>query len=180
MIKLLIALGFVAFLTGCLTYPIPPLGVSPENVNDAKSLKAKNIKLKINTVTTTPDSAYTEIMCRMAGPVKPTDGRNFAQYITDGLNDVFSLAEVSDKNAPNLLNINFSKISFTTNPSQWIIKSNISYNGQTKDVSIVESFETSFMAENACREIANNFPVAVKKYNQKLISEIVNIAPTKK
>lgn len=161
-------------LTACISYPVPPYAVSVENIDSARALKKKKIFINVLPVTAARKADDTQVNCRAAGPVKITDGRNFAQYASDALRDELALAEVTKPSAANTLRIHFNDIDFSTNGgSKWVFDAVVTYNGKSTPIGLSEKFEGSFMAQNACSEIANNYPIAVRKFNTRVLSQLL-------
>lgn len=171
--KLILIFAGAFLVSGCMSFPIPPYPVSVENINNAKKLKSSGVQVKMLPVTAAGDGNSTEATCRAAGPVKLTEGKTFGSYVGDALRDELSMAETLSEKAPNTIAIFFKDIEFrTSGGSKWIIDSEVIYNGRKIPVALIQEFEGSFMADNACREIANNFPIAVRKYNSLVLQAI--------
>ncbi|MGE0632469.1 MAG: hypothetical protein AB7O96_08685 [Pseudobdellovibrionaceae bacterium] len=162
----------VSFLTSCTSFPIPSYNVSADNVKSARKLRDKKIAFSIAPFSGNQSAMQKSFACRAAGTVSITDRRNFGQYVSDALKDELAIAEVDTTSASKQLQINFKEINFSSHQSKWTIDSEVNYNGKRSDVTAAESFTISFMGDNACSEIANNFPFIVKKFNSLVLQKI--------
>lgn len=167
---------FVAFLvlftvTSCETYTASRYIVPAKHTNLLKEMNA-DVKVNISDFTQS-DQVIVNRACRLAGPVRVTGGKKFADYLKDALVEELSSAEmygnVSDiEISGKILNASFSSIT----PAKWIINADFYTNEDQKLVSINTeySFGTSWTAMGACRNVAEAFPYAVEQHVNELIT----------
>jgi len=172
-----IKLFYIAFLLifilslGCATYHAPPYVGSTENVIAVQDKSiGKKSQVKVNDFKAA-STVNQSIMCRAAGPVKPSAGETFEKYIEDALRDELFEAGIYHSKANIQIDGLLKRINFeTTGNSSWDIELEVSSNtGTSYTVNVVYEFSGSFMAEHACRDGAEALVEAV----QALILEVI-------
>ena len=160
-------------MSACSSYMAPRYGVSTDNVLFLKQYaRTSSVKVKVNEFTASKDVKQ-EIMCRLAGPVRPSAGTTFQEYIREALVNELLLAEAYSTDADITIDGVLESIDFDTSGenAEWFIKLKLSSNGfNTFTIDHEADFSTTWAAERACAEIAYSLVPAV----QDLIEKIIN------
>ena len=170
---LLLSGALVIFvLSGCSTTNSIPYKASTENlIAIQQTLQAQGKKVRIGKIE--PANGVEEhLMCRLVGEVKVAPGKTLSEYIKDAFEEELFKAQVYDPKASTIINGKITAISFSSvSPANWIIEMEVSSNyspGYT--VSVKYIYNTSWLAPNACQNVADSFGPAV----QELLKKVVN------
>ena len=147
-------LFLVLLISGCSTFHAPTYVGSTENVI---AIKDKSEGFKNNVRINDFKAASTvkqELMCRAAGPVKPSTGDTFQKYIEDALRDELFQAGIYKSDAKVQIDGLLKRIHFESmGSSSWDIELELSSTtGTSYTVSIIYEFSGSWTATHACRD----------------------------
>lgn len=164
---------FLSFqLTGCMTLPAPVYGPSVTNVQKIKTeTKGKKISINLNDFYAAP-SIPNELACRGVGPVVPSPGKTYAQYIRDAIFEEFVLAGIYDQESNIVIDGNLDRISFSSweDPSWQIELTFSSSTGKILTISEKFPFEAGFMGDMACRNVSYALAPAVQSLINKFVA----------
>ena len=161
-----VAAGCSASL-GCSTYAVLPYAVSASNVTALRTLRGQWIN--VGPFTAALDTA--SIDCRLAGPIKTTDGEPYSQYIRAALISELEMAEVYAPTGAVTLTGSVDSLEFSSMSGDWTIGLTISSsNGKSLHVDEKYGFSSSFNGDAACAQTAQAFMPGV----QDLIGKIVH------
>lgn len=168
----LCSLALIMLVTGCETTNSLPYKASTANIINIQQ-KLKDTKAKVNVGTFSTASGVDESpTCRMYGPIKVAPGKTIAEYIKDALQEELFTAQVYDPTSTKTINGKIESLSFSSiSPAAWDIKMTVStkdFSGYT--VSVHYPFDTSFIANTACKNVSDAFGPAT----QALLKEVIN------
>jgi hypothetical protein len=164
-------IGATLMLAACSTTNSIPYKASTSNVITLQnSLKASNTKIALGTFSL-GNGVDEEMMCRMLGPVKVAPGKSLSTFIKEAFQEELFLAQAYDSNSPVSVEGRIERLAFSSvSPANWEITMRVSSNksaGYT--VGIKYSYDTSFDAWSACKNVADAFSPAV----QELLRQVV-------
>lgn len=159
-------------LVGCTTFSAPTYVVTAQNSILIKdNLKSFKKKIKLNEFTASP-SVQQEIKCRAAGPVTPTPGKTYQQYVQDAFQSELFYAGWYSNDGEIIIDGNLDYIDFESgvSKSSWDIKVSL-FTKNCYSMKLEDHFEFSgsFDAVSACREVSLGLGPSV----QHLISKII-------
>jgi len=167
---ILIILSLI-IMTSCSTFHAPTYVGSIENVIAIKdkSEGSKNY-VRINDFKAA-STVNQKLMCRAAGPVKPSTGDTFQKYIEDALRDELFKAGIYNSAAKVQIDGLLKRIHFESmGSSSWDIELELSSTtGTSYTVSILYEFSGSWTATHACRDGAEALVGAVQALILKVI-----------
>jgi hypothetical protein len=168
-IRGLVVGAVVVLSTGC-AYNISPYGVSAENV-EAIRAKLQNQPLATDRFTAS-EPGRTSIACRGAGPVTAPNGKSFETYIEEALVSEFKLGGIYKETSNSKLKVHFTKVDFDSmiGAGHWYIEGTVTAGGSSFPVITDTPFDASFVADKACQEVAQTFPLAVQAFIKGVIS----------
>ncbi|MBF0321782.1 MAG: hypothetical protein HQL62_02370 [Magnetococcales bacterium] len=155
--------------SGCETTNSLPYKHSTDNViRIQESVRQK--KARLNDVVMAP-GVDESVLCRMMGPVIVAPGKTMAEYIRDAFREEMFMAQAYATDAPTIIDGQIDKAVFSsTVPAYWelsmTVRSNHSKGYQAK---VKYGFNTSWTANNACKNVADAFGPAT----QALLKEVV-------
>ena len=160
----------MAVISGCeTTSSIPYTASTPNVLQFQNALASSNTKVKLGAFVNSEDVG--ELTCRLMGPVDVSRGKTKAEYIKEAMQTELFLAQVYAVDSDIILNGRLDSVNFSSvSPANWEFGFTISsnkyagYSVQTK-----YSFNTSYSAYSACKNVADAFGPAV----QDLINNIV-------
>ena len=162
----LLLAGFI--ITGC-SFNIPKYSASAQNVKSMESLKKKINVGKF----TSAKPAESSITCRAAGNVGTPDNSPFDQFIRQAFISELKLADKFDANSPITISGHLENIDFNSNlgTANWVMRLKASSsNTQTVIVNTKHEFDGSFIANQACADVASAFIPAVQKLNTNIVN----------
>lgn len=168
-----LGLLMVALLTmgGCSTINSIPYKASTSNVISLQNtFKNTNTQVALGSFALA-QGINEELMCRMLGPVKVAPGKSLSTFIKEAFQEELFLAQAYDPKAQVLLDGRIERLSFSSvSPAHWDIGMKISSNKSSGySVSVKYSFDSSFDAWSACKNVADAFAPAV----QELLRQVV-------
>ncbi len=165
--KRLAAIILIALLTGCAsTYNIPGYQAQDENL----SLLKGGIE-PVQVVQETPQfNDRGSITCRAAGSVTLPDGQTFSKYIVTALKDELRSAGLLSENEARKLHVIVKGVYFSSflGDTNWYIDTDYSFDGTRVSVSTVYNDRSSFVAIQACKNMARYFRKAVAEHLRQL------------
>lgn len=170
-VALTILASSVLLLSGCSTTNSIPYKASTANViSIQESLEKSGEKVSIGKVA--PASGVEESpMCRLMGPVKVAPGKSPSRYIQDAFQEELFMAGVYSPKSSISINGSIKELSFSSvSPASWKITLEVSSNTSSGyTVSTNYTFDTSWDAYSACKNVADAFGPAV----QELLKQVV-------
>jgi HAMP domain-containing protein len=168
---LFISILSMLLLTGCMTHTVTAYSPSFDNINHLQSLKKANQTISLGNFTATVPNQRS-IACRAEGMETLPNNQTYEQYIQNALqNELSSVGLLSNKSRV-VLNGNLDKVDFDSVNGRWIIQ--MTFNSNVNDAFTVSStagFDTSFIADMACEEVAKSFAPAVQTFLDKLYAD---------
>ncbi len=157
-------------LTGCETTSSIPYTASTENVLQFQSaLSSSNLKVKLGSFT--ESEAVVDLTCRLMGPIDVSRGKTKAEYIKEAMQTELFMAQVYSVDGDIVIEGKLDSLDFSSvSPASWKFEFTVSSNKYSGySVSTNYTFDTSFSAYSACKNVADAFGPAV----QDLINSIV-------
>jgi hypothetical protein len=164
-----IALGAL-ILAGCDTTNTIPYKVSTDNVIAIQgALKDKKVNLGDITLVA---GVSEHVGCRLAGDVVVAPGKTPHEYIKEALKDELFAAQVYQPGAPITLEGQIDGFGFSSvSPAHWLIKMRLRSNvSEGYEVEVDYTFDTSFSAYSACKNVADAFGPAVSQLIHKAVT----------
>jgi ABC-type uncharacterized transport system auxiliary subunit len=164
-----LACATAVMLSGCqTTNSSVPYEVSTDNVIaiqqglQTKKISVGNIALA--------QGVNEHLLCRLNGDVKVAPGKTLSQYIKEAFQKELFTAQAYDPHGP-VIEGRIEELSFSSvTPASWQITMHVQSPVSTGyTVSVNYPFDTSWIADNACRNTADAFAPAV----QQLLREVV-------
>lgn len=169
---MLIAIAFLFVGVGCSTFTVPQYPVSVENVLRLKKSKAKSYSVQLKGPSIKEGTLPSNKRECRALSVNVSGHPSFEAYIVDGLKKELILAEKYDENSPNKIVMTFNKLDLDSHKAMWHVNGQVNYGGKSTNMKVTRDFEGSFIADNACRDLANNFVSTSQFYNSKVVDTI--------
>ena len=171
-ISILFVISSMHFIGGC-SHVVKDYKASVLNVQNIKE-RYKEQGRKIYIRNSSPNGSQTEsLMCRLDGPIKPTNDKSFEAYITDALISEIRYAGIYSEEPLESFNVIFENISFNSTVGMGIWKISSTFSFEENNSFKVESnyeFDTSYPSSVACAQVSEAFPKAVEKFISKVIS----------
>ena len=158
----------VVMMVGC-SHVAPRYGLSADNIENLKSLKAGTSKRIAVGPYTTYEPGKQSILCRAAGPVEAPDGKTFETYLRDALISELRIAEVFDEKSPTVLQGHLEHIDFNSNigSGNWTIRVKFTAPGvEPFTVQHTYPFSTNFVADIACGQVAQALMPATQDFHR--------------
>ena len=153
-------------LAGCETYSAPRYGLSADNILALKDLEGSS-RIKLGAFR---EPQKFSAGCRAAGPITAADDMGFAAYIRKALADELKVAGRYDERADVVLTGSVDNLAFSSSVGSWDITLTVtSSNGKSMTVKEHYQFHPAFVAETACKRVADAYFPAVQDLIQKLI-----------
>lgn len=160
-------------LCGCQT--MQPATYSNYGDNTFLLKKIKNQKIRVGNIT---DQSNFDSGCRLVGPIKTSGDRPLGIFIRDSLNDELKFANLysDDENtvvlSATLQSANFSSLVGVTQ-GFWSFSLQLSNpeNGKNVSVNTKYAFDSGFLGDDACRNVANALTPAVQLLVNKVFAD---------
>lgn len=158
-------------ISGC-AYNISPYGVSADNVNTMRSTLSPGTHTVGIERFTSAEPGKNSITCRAAGPVSTPNGKPFETYIEEAFVTELKLAGLYNETTSRKLKGHLTKVDFNSNigAGKWILEMTLTVNGESIAVTNETPYDASFVADKACQETAQTFPIAVQNLIKAAIS----------
>jgi len=155
-------------LSGC-SFNVPKYNADAFNVKKMESIPTS---INVGTFTATKPGV-TSITCRAAGSVGTPDGSTFEQFIRNAFISELKIAKKYNPNSKITLTGHLEEIDFNSNlgTADWVMRlTATSSNSRSITINTKYDFDGSFIANQACADVASAFIPAI----QKLISNLIN------
>jgi hypothetical protein len=171
-LKTLSIVAFASTLVAC-AHVAPQYSASVSNVDQLRGAAQTSTQKLSITPFGTYKTGLKSIFCRGEGPVETPNGKPFEKYIEEAMSSEVRLSGLYDENSSNKIEGKLDLIDFSSNigSGKWMINMSISGpNIAPYRVETVYSFSTNFIANLACEQVAQAFPIAVKNVVTEIIS----------
>ena len=163
-------------LTGCAHYNAQPYTASTDNQILIKQAAAGAGTSKVALETVTLKAGVTpDLTCRAAGPVNPAPGKTAQQYIEEALKTELYQGGVYEPKASNRIKAQITALGFSSGvtDANWTMGVHLSSNSMPDgyNADIQYPFSASFIADFACRNVADAFAPAVQQLVKKAVSD---------
>lgn len=155
---------FCIALCGCQT--MQPATYSNFGDNTFTLKKYKGEKLRVGTMN---DLSNFDSSCRLVGPIKTSGDRPLSIFIRDSINDEFKFAGLySDDVNTTVLTATLKSAKFSSlvgvTSGFWSFSLQLSNPNNSKNVDVTTkyAFDSGFMGDDACRNVANALTPAVQ------------------
>jgi len=176
MFKKIILLGTVilsvSLMTGCSSYDVKDFNPDLVISHQVAMKVHKNIAVGKFTMPAGKDS--NKMMCRMAGDVYLPNKMTYSQYIQHAFeSQLIAANHYSDnsKIADHTLSGDLTVAQFSSVSGTWTISGNIKVdNNPIASVTSITNFGTSFVADSACKDVADGFETATQNFVAKVLN----------
>lgn len=160
--KCLCAVLITLALVGCVSYNSDAFRVSLDDVRLLSSAVGKSfvaVDVKMN------GEDNNKVLCRLSGNVYLPDRQTYSQYIRNSILSELQAAGKMDPKSIRRIKGNIIKVDMDSIRGLWLIEAEFGVDDKPK-VLITSSYKfgTSYFADNACREVAKSFELAVHKF----------------
>jgi hypothetical protein len=173
LLKMVTIAIIVGVLSGCETTNSIPYKASTNNiVAIQQTVKPSGGKVNVGGIEMA-SGAEESLTCRLMGPIKVAPGKTLPEYIKDAFVEELFAAQAYDPKASTVISGTITHMSFkSVAPASWkidmAVKSTVSA-GYT--VAIEYSFNTSFSAYSACKNVADAFGPAVQELLRLVVTD---------
>ena len=159
-------------LVGCSNYSAQNYAPSAQHVSQ---LRGDEDSSKVNlTEFESGEDVMKQSLCRMAGEVKPPSNKDWAGYVHDALKSELLMAEryaQSKGDAETVISGTLEKATFDSGSGVWDLALRLEFADGTKIREEVQySFDSSFIATDACDGVADAFSPAVRELVGKILT----------
>lgn len=171
-IGLLLATISMVVLTGCETTNSIPYKASTANVIAIQSkLQPQNQKVALADIRLAT-GVEANPLCRLMGPVVVAPGKTLPQYIKEAFQEELFMAQAYSATSTNVIEGRLEALSFSSvSPANWTISMSVkSNNSAGYTITSKFSFDTSWSAYSACKNVADAFGPAVQDLLKQVIS----------
>lgn len=162
---LLALLGIPLLLTGCISYQAPSYTPMLDSLATLQNVSGV---YQASLLSTAPNDDGA-IMCRGAGAITVGEGKTYASYIVNSLDQDLKKASLYSAKAPTI-QATYTKIDFQSNlgASNWYISGVYKIGKDSVSVDTVYNDRSSFAGGVACNNMSLYFPKAVAMHLNQL------------
>ena len=176
MFKNIIFTGVVSLsvlaMAGCSSYDVR--NFNPDVVASHNVAMHVHKNIAVGSFTMPGGKDNNKMMCRMAGNVYLPNKMTYSQYIRHAFeSQLIAANHYSDNsnNANHTILGEITKAQFSSVSGKWTISGNMQVDqNPTVSVTSVTDFGTSFVAESACKDVADGFETATQQFVSKVLS----------
>ncbi len=160
-------------VAGCETMPSATYSNLGDNTYALRKFEGAKVR-----VATINDQSSFDSSCRLMGPIKTSGNRSLADFIRDSFNDELKFAGIfSDDQASVQLVATLHRASFSSTTGltggRWDFSLQVANpsNGRSVITSLQYDFDSGFIGDNACRNVANAITPSVQRLINRTISD---------
>ncbi len=171
----LAAIAAALAMTGCASYNAQPYTTLADSQIAIKQASTESGSGKVALEAVTLRAGVSPALtCRAAGPVNPAPGKTASQYIEEALKSELYQAGIYDPTAINRIRAQITALGFSSmGDSNWTmglhLVSKSMPDGYTVDIQY--PFTAGFIADFACRNVAEAFAPAVQQLVRKAVTD---------
>ena len=169
--KAILAACAALVLAGCGSHITPQYHLYAGSMQEVKVLKTATAKPIALGEFTSAQPGRDSIDCRAAGAVRTTEGKPFEAYMRDALAAELASVDLFSPDAPVVLKGRLEEFDFNSNSATWKIR--MTFSAPTVESFAVEHthlFASSFLADIACRNVAQALRPATQGFFRQLFS----------
>lgn len=155
-------------LAGCASYDV---GTYQPNNIAAYDLKNQiSAPIKVGAITMPAAQDKNRIICRLAGDVYLPNKQKYTTYIQNAFVSQLITADRYSSHARHVLSGQLKTVNFSSTSGQWTIAGQMQIdNKRPISITSVTNFGTAFIADSACKDVAENFSVAAQNFVTKTL-----------
>ena len=162
-------------LTGCAHYNAQPYTVSTDNQVAIKQAAKETGASPVSLGTVTLKAGVSpDLNCRAAGPVNAAPGKTVPQYIEEALKTELYQGGIYEPNAKNRIDAQVTALGFSSGitDANWTMGMHLTSKSMPEgfNADIQYPFSASFIADSACKSVADAFAPAVQRLVNKIVS----------
>ncbi len=173
-IKTLMGLFALSSMVGCASYNAQPYTSLADNqIAIKEAAKAANAESVALETLTYKEGISVNLNCRAAGPVNPAPGKTAPQYIEEALKSELYSSGFYAPESKNRIKAQITELGFSSaGAANWAIGMHLASDSLPAgyDTNIKYPFSSSFIADYACRNVAEAFAPAVQQLVKKAVT----------
>jgi len=159
-------------VAGCETMPSATYSNLGDNTYALRKFEGAKVR-----VATISDQSSFDSSCRLMGPIKTSGNRSLADFIRDSFNDELKFAGIYADDQVVQLVAMLQRASFSSTTGltggRWDFSLQVANpsNGRSVTTSMQYHFDSGFIGDNACRNVANAITPSVQRLINRTISD---------